>query len=289
MCRISFNVDYDSTSELTAATATYRNMVTQATKTENILPYVKDTVTLSDISIPGNYELTVKLTNTQNVTTYSVSTPFRVGNCENKPPLAVITPLDAIQLPTNSSNLDGSNSTGAITTYKWTQKSGPYVNILTPNASKTSIIGMSEGTYVFTLLVTDAYGVTASTDASLTVRKMAVVTQPTLKQVGEVQMSGEKAIQIFEVGKDIAEGNKFKLTVYGVTRTVTAEQNYTATNIALWLRDAINKTTPSEWEAQKLAPVKGTPGYPPTATASGNRVTITLDRQHSFAADATVN
>ena len=78
-----------------------------------------------------------------------------------------------ITLPTNSVTLDGSASTdigGTITSYAWSQISGPNTATLgTPNNVTTSASGLIAGTYVFNLLVTDNNSNTSSDQVSIIV------------------------------------------------------------------------------------------------------------------------
>jgi hypothetical protein len=63
-----------------------------------------------------------------------------------------------ITLPSSSTTLNGSASDpgGSITSWLWTQVSGPNTaTISTPNASSTSVSGLVAGTYVFRLRATD--------------------------------------------------------------------------------------------------------------------------------------
>jgi gliding motility-associated-like protein len=66
-----------------------------------------------------------------------------------------------ITLPVSNTTLTGSgtDSDGTITTYAWTQTSGPStVAPLTPAAATTNLTGLIEGNYVYTLTVTDNQG-----------------------------------------------------------------------------------------------------------------------------------
>jgi Domain of unknown function (DUF4082)/Secretion system C-terminal sorting domain len=62
-----------------------------------------------------------------------------------------------ITLPVNSVTLDGTGSTGTITSYSWKLLSSVHTNqipvITSPNAVTTSVTGLSEGTYTFGLSV----------------------------------------------------------------------------------------------------------------------------------------
>jgi len=76
---------------------------------------------------------------------YSSSTSSVVANAGNN---------QTITLPTSSVTLDGSGSTGTITSYAWTKVSGPNnPTIATPAAVSTSVTGLVQGTYVFQLSV----------------------------------------------------------------------------------------------------------------------------------------
>ena len=79
-----------------------------------------------------------------------------------------------IALPSNSVVLDGSNSTpssgGTITSYSWTQISGPNsAYIVTSNAPVTNVYGLDAGVYVFQLTVTDNTGASATSTVADTV------------------------------------------------------------------------------------------------------------------------
>lgn len=69
-------------------------------------------------------------------------------------------------------DLDGGNSTdsdGTITSYQWTQISGPDVTLNNPNQVQASFTPTSAGTYVFELSVTDNDGATGVDEISVTV------------------------------------------------------------------------------------------------------------------------
>jgi hypothetical protein len=113
---------------------------------------------------------------------------------------------------------------------------------------------------------------------------------PSLTQISNTSTGpGGTRTQVFEVGDSVSPGNKFRLTVYSYTNTVTAVAGDTPFTIAWKLRNAINSTTLAQWDTWGSAPPNGTNGYPPTATASGNKVTIVLNFQNQFAASASVS
>ena len=83
-----------------------------------------------------------------------------------------------ITLPANSVSLSGSGTetSGTIVGYQWTQVSGPSTaTITTPGQALTTVTGLVEGTYRFKLTVTDNSGVTASATMQVTVNPAAPV------------------------------------------------------------------------------------------------------------------
>ncbi|MGO4293453.1 PKD domain-containing protein [Chitinophaga sp. RAB17] len=96
---------------------------------------------------------------------------------QNKPPVANAGNNIQIQLPVNSTSLDGSSSTdadGQITTWLWKKTAGPAGGDLSASgSSKTNVSNLQEGTYTFQLTVTDNSG--ASSSASVNVIVLAAV------------------------------------------------------------------------------------------------------------------
>ncbi len=91
------------------------------------------------------------------------------------PPAPVANPGtdQAITLPTNSSNLNGSGSyspNGSITSYNWTEVSGPTAASMS-NAwgANNTVGGLTTGTYVFRLKVTDNASATSTADVKVVV------------------------------------------------------------------------------------------------------------------------
>ena len=91
----------------------------------------------------------------------------------NQNPIASAGAKQNIYLPTNSATLDGSKSydpDGSIASYAWTQASGPgTATIANPASATTGISGLVQGTYVFTLTVTDNQGATGKANDTVVV------------------------------------------------------------------------------------------------------------------------
>lgn len=75
----------------------------------------------------------------------------------NLPPIASAGDDQVLTLPTTTATLDGSGSDldGTIVSYTWTKISGTGGAIQSPLLPDTDVTGLSEGTYVFQLAVTD--------------------------------------------------------------------------------------------------------------------------------------
>ncbi len=80
------------------------------------------------------------------------------------PPTANAGANQIITLPVTSATLNGSGSTGIITSYSWTRISGPNTpTITTPAAATTTVTGLIQGTYVFQLSVNNGVSVSQTT------------------------------------------------------------------------------------------------------------------------------
>jgi hypothetical protein len=84
------------------------------------------------------------------------------------PPTANAGANQTIALPASSATLNGSGSTGVITSYAWTLISGPNTpTITTPSTVTTTVTGLIAGTYVFRLSLNNGTS-TAQTTGTVT-------------------------------------------------------------------------------------------------------------------------
>lgn len=91
---------------------------------------------------------------------------------EALPPVADAGGDQTITLPTSSVTLDGSGSTapsGTIVSYSWTKTEGGSAIITSPSSVSTTVTGLTEGSYVFDLTVTDSNGGTNNDVVTITV------------------------------------------------------------------------------------------------------------------------
>lgn len=85
-----------------------------------------------------------------------------------------------ITLPTSSVTLAGtaSDANGTIAAYSWTKVSGTGGSIATPTTATTNVTGLTQGTYVFNLKVTDNQGATANDNVTVTVNSTSTPPPP---------------------------------------------------------------------------------------------------------------
>lgn len=102
----------------------------------------------------------------------------------NKAPVADAGPEKELTLPVDHTTLDGSKSSDdqKITTYLWQQTKGPNeVHIENADAAVATVTGLEQGTYVFTLTVTDERKLQSSDAVTVIVREE--VDQPPVARV----------------------------------------------------------------------------------------------------------
>lgn len=106
----------------------------------------------------------------------STSTP----PATNQNPTANAGADKSITLPTNTVTVTGTGTDpdGSIVSYAWTKQSGGAATIASPSSASTAINGLTQGSYVFRLTVTDNKGATAFDDVAVTVNAAATTPPP---------------------------------------------------------------------------------------------------------------
>jgi len=98
------------------------------------------------------------------------------GKTSYTAPVANAGPAQSITLPLSVVTLSGSGTgtNGAtINSYSWTKTSGPAGGVISlPLLNTTLVTGLVQGTYVFTLTVTDNHGLTSSSNVTITVNSL---------------------------------------------------------------------------------------------------------------------
>lgn len=99
----------------------------------------------------------------ESIPVITTATTLSVGNSA---PVANAGTDNTITLPTDSVTLNGSgiDNDGTIASYSWTKLSGTGGTINNPGSATTTVTGLTQGTYVFRLVVTDNNGAVSSPD-----------------------------------------------------------------------------------------------------------------------------
>lgn len=122
----------------------------------------------------GTYVFQLTVTdNSGAMATGTLTVTVGTAGYNNLPPVANAGPDITIDLPLDSTQLDGSAShdpDGSIVKYSWTKIAGPAVySISGATTAKPAVTDLYAGKYLFALTVTDNYGATASDTVALTV------------------------------------------------------------------------------------------------------------------------
>ncbi|MFM1745377.1 MAG: hypothetical protein RLZZ630_1314, partial [Bacteroidota bacterium] len=133
------------------------------------------TTTVSNL-VQGTY--LYRLTVTDNNGGSSADTVALVVHpAPNQAPIANAGSDQSITLPLNFTILDGSYSSdpdGTISVYNWNQIAGPSSSVIgTPTASSTTVNDLAEGTYLFSLTVTDNNGSSSSDTVAVAVNPVS--------------------------------------------------------------------------------------------------------------------
>ncbi len=173
----------------------------------------------------GNYLFTLTVTDEEGATS-SDDISIKVNPEPNDPPTASAGSDQELTLPTDSTELNGSNSTDdkGIVSYHWTKTSGGEANIAQPGEVATAITGLREGNYVFTLTVTDTNGAASSDEVSIRVNPDP--NQPPVANAGpdlditDMDKDGQEEVTLDGSGSEDAEGN---ITSYSWTTEESGE------------------------------------------------------------------
>lgn len=134
----------------------------------------------------------------------------------NTPPTANAGTDKTITLPTSSISLTGSgiDAGGSISSYLWTQQSGPSTAVLSGTGSTVlNASTLVAGTYIFRLKVTDNGGLSSTDDVVVTVLKAAVTTGSTAYGGTPRALPGTIEVEDFDNGgagtayNDLSAGN----------------------------------------------------------------------------------
>jgi len=132
--------------------------------------------------VQGVYTFQLKVTDNSGVTaTATVNVTVNAAPVVPGVPFANAGANQSITLPVNSVTLAGGGSevNGTIVAYSWIEMAGPSAaTISTPAKASTTVSGLVQGVYSFSLKVTDASGVTATDAMQVTVNPAATTPPP---------------------------------------------------------------------------------------------------------------
>lgn len=130
----------------------------------------------------GTYTYNLTVTDSRGVAKTASTTI--VINTSSEPPVVIAGADQAITLPVNSVNVDGSSSTvsagNTIVSYQWTKvaTSPAGGDIISPAGASTAISNLIAGTYIFNLTVTDSRGNATSDSVIVVVSPAPASTTP---------------------------------------------------------------------------------------------------------------
>jgi hypothetical protein len=123
---------------------------------------------------------------------YLIRSGIQINQVANEPPISCITGTGSITLPTSSVALSGtcsSDADGSIASFSWSQVSGPNTaSIGTPTASTSTMSGLTAGTYVFQLVVTDNLGATGTSQKTVNVNNSNIPPTAAITGSGNIQL-----------------------------------------------------------------------------------------------------
>lgn len=152
----------------------------------------------------GAYVFQVTVTDNEGaIGTDTIVITILAAGAVNQPPIANAGTNQAITLPTSTVGLDGTLSTdidGVIVDYSWVQTLGPLSTIVSPNSATTNVTGLTVGTFVYELTVTDNEG---ATDTSTVIITVSAENIPPTVDAGENQDITEDSTSVTAVATDI--------------------------------------------------------------------------------------
>ena len=196
------------------------------------------------------------------------------------PPLISAGQTQFITLPSNSTTLNGIAEVGSppITSYQWTKVSGGNATITNPNSLSTTVTGLTKGSYIFNLKVTDNSGATGSSNVqvivdsnrniSVTGYNYDVIIDPVINGVVSGLRNHDLDGSGFSFYADGFSANSTPLsdglpsngTIISPTNTIYQFQPFNQNN-ALWLGSGgtgtLTLTTPSKFDKIKIALTSG--------------------------------
>ena len=139
----------------------------------------KPTVSITGL-VSGQYEFRLRVTDNNGGTDEDIAVVTVSDAGTNIFPVAEAGADKVVRLPQNTVVLDGigTDDDGQITTYLWSKVSGTGTSIATPGSPTTTVNGLTEGTFIYRLTVTDNDGATDLNDVVVRVVSATANTPP---------------------------------------------------------------------------------------------------------------
>ena len=201
------------------------------------------------------------------------------------PPVANAGGNKTMSLPSTTSILDGSQSVdpaGTITTYAWTQVSGPNTaTIASPSGVNTNISGLVQGTYKFALTVTDNRSMS---DADTMVLTVYSAPPPVANAGSDITITLPTSSATLSGSKSTAAGGSITgyqwVLVSGPSTPTIATPAAVSTSVSGLVQGTYNfkltVTDNNSLSATAYVKVNVVAAPPPPTANAGSTITITL-------------
>jgi alpha-tubulin suppressor-like RCC1 family protein len=158
------------------------------------------TTTVSNLAA-GTYIYTLTVKNNLGQSASSgVQITVKAGTAAPAAPTVNAGGAQTIQLPASSVTLAGTATaaSGASLTYlAWTKTGGPAAGTITsPSSGKTTVTGLGQGSYVFTLTAKDNGGRTSASNVAVVVNPAATVSKPSAATMPAVTAGNAQTVQL---------------------------------------------------------------------------------------------
>jgi hypothetical protein len=242
---------------------------------------------------PVNYKkpLPLAITGRNSDGSYLLRSNITVGTgTGNQAPTANAGGDQAIQLPTSTTTLTGTgkDADGTIASYSWTKVSGPSGGtIASPASASTSITGLVQGIYVYTLAVTDNQGAIGTDTVRITVSSATgsnqspvanagsdiIITLPTNAAIlnGSASADPDGSIASYAWSK-ISGPTQYSI---GNTNTATTNVSNLVAGVYSFQLKVTDNAGATALDTVKVTVNSAAPNQPPVAHA-GADITLTL-------------
>lgn len=176
--------------------------------------------------------------------------------------------------------------TGAATDWEIRVTNGAHAPIVVTGSLPTTTVivyGVFDGDNTIVVTPICSNGVRGTPDTE----NMYVGPGPAITKIHESNQGiGGLRTQKFQVGTYVSTDNRYVMNCYGHDIIIIAVLSDTPNSIATKLKNAINATSEATWNTGGFAPPSGTNGFPPTATSSGDTLTVVMNHANGFSAQA---